>query len=158
MKFSAKADIAAPADAVFAALTDFSGLERAARQGGAAMMRIDALAEPGAGMGWTGRVPFRGKPRQVTLQIAAITPPNGLHMTGFTQNLGLTMTFEVIALARSQSRLQVGVEVKPKTLTARLMIQSAKLGKSGLDRKFRKRVEDFAALVAERHARSRTEA
>ena len=154
MKFSTKADIAAPADAVFRAVTDFSAFERAALRRGATMARTDTMAVPGVGMGWTGKFPFRAKPRAVTLRIASFAPPSGLHVTGFTPNLDLMLTFEVIALARSQSRLTAGLEVKPKTLTARLLIQSAKLGKAGLDRKFAKRVAAFAASIAERHAQA----
>jgi hypothetical protein len=154
MKFSTKADIAAPADVVFRALTDFPAFEQAALRRGATMARTDTLTMPGVGMGWTGKFPFRAKPRAVTLRIASFYPPNGLHVTGFTPNLDLLLTFEVIALARNQSRLNVGLEVRPKTLTARLLIQSAKLGKTGLDRKFAKRVGAFAASIAERHAQA----
>jgi hypothetical protein len=147
MKFSANEDIDAPVASVFAAITNYPAFEHAALKRGAALTRTGTLAAMDVGMGWAGQVPYRGKKRQVSLQVAGFAPPNAVRIKGETGNLNLSIDLEVMALSRDRSRLHLAVEVLPRTLTARLLLQSAKLGKTGLDRKFRARVRSFAANI-----------
>ena len=42
------------------------------------------------------------------------------------------------------------LDLRPKTLAARLLVQSLKLARNKLNRKFRKRVAEFAMLIEER--------
>ncbi len=144
MKFSANEDIEAPSEAVFAAITDFAVFEHAALKRGAQLRRTGTEGAVGVGIGWLGTAPFRGKQRQISLRVAGYQPPGGLHLRGETGNLDLSMSLEVMALSRGRSRLHVDLEVLPRTLTARLLLQSAKIGKGGLDRRFKARVRAFA--------------
>jgi hypothetical protein len=150
MKFSANEDIEAPVETVFAAITDFAVFERAALKRGAQLRRTEPQGAVGVGTGWAGTVPFRGKQRQISLTVAGHLPPSGLQLRGETGNLNLSMSVEVMALSRGRSRLHVAVEVLPRTLTARLLLQSAKIGKGGLDRRFKARVRAFADSIAGR--------
>ncbi|MEM6307898.1 MAG: SRPBCC family protein, partial [Pseudomonadota bacterium] len=57
------------------------------------------------------------------------------------------VTIDVLALSASRSRMVVGVDLKPQTLTARLLVQSLKLAKASLTRKFKDRVAGYAADI-----------
>ena len=61
MKFSAREDIAAPIEQVFASLCDFEGFERQAMRRGAEVQRVDPLTQPGVGMKWQVSFNMRGR-------------------------------------------------------------------------------------------------
>jgi len=64
------------------------------------------------------------------------------------------MTFELMALSRSSTRILVEMEVKPLNLSARLMVQSMKLAKASLTKKYKLRISEYAKGMEERHKRS----
>ncbi len=150
MKLSTNADIGLPAARVFAALSDFAGLERLAVRRGADLRRADALEAPGVGMAWKGTVPFRGKRREAAVELTALDPAQGLSASGSTVNFSFDLVVELLALSRERTRLRVGLDVRPRTLTARLLLQSARLGKGNLDRRFHARVAGYAKAIEER--------
>ena len=48
----------------------------------------------------------------------------------------------------------VALEIKPLNLSARLWVQSLKLAKATLSKKYKERVAEYARGMEERHARS----
>lgn len=147
MKLSTRTDIAAPAEFVFARLADFGSFEKMAMRRGISLRRLDALIEPGAGMSWDIGFRFRGKQRQMVTDIRRYDVPELIEYAGQSNSFEAVMELFLTELSKSRTRLQVGLELKPRTLGARLMIQSAKLGKGNLERRFRERVEHFAADI-----------
>lgn len=140
MKFTSRVDIAAPAEVVFARITDVAAHERLARRKGVSLTRIDTLAEPGVGMSWQAEVPFRGRLREIEARITRFQPPESLSYEGDAQGFEFRTDIEVVALSKTRSRLHVTLEVKPRTLGARLLLQSAKLGRSSLEKKLDDRI------------------
>ena len=57
---------------------------------------------------------------------------------------------EFVALSRSRTRVAMDLELKPKTLSARLMVQSLKLARANLEKKFRVRMADYAQAIEDR--------
>ncbi|MEM7519888.1 MAG: SRPBCC family protein [Pseudomonadota bacterium] len=155
MKFSTNEDIDAPIDAVFEMFCDFEAFERSAMRRGAEVQRVDSLTKPGVGMVWRAAFKLRGKPRQLELEVVTFDPPNEIRLEGVSPGVMTQTKFDLIALSRSRTRVHVALEVKPVTLSARLLIQSLKLAKSSLGRKFKLRVSEYARLMEERHARRR---
>ncbi|MFZ1726995.1 MAG: SRPBCC family protein [Albidovulum sp.] len=155
MKFSTKEDIEAPADVVFAALTDFAQFERAALRRGAELVRMDRLDQPGVGMGWNVRLQLRGKWRRVICDLREYDAPS--RITVFAESTGFDMVLEMnlVALSRTRTRLGVEFDIRPRTLSARVKLQSAKLIKANLARKFTGRVQKFAAELELRHLKLR---
>ncbi|MCB2130361.1 MAG: SRPBCC family protein [Rhodobacteraceae bacterium] len=155
MKFSTKEDIEAPAEVVFDALSDFPRFERAAMRRGAEVTRIDRLAGADAGLSWSVRFPLRGRVRRLVCDLKNSDRPNamlvGAESSGFSADLTLTL----LALSRSRTRLGVELEIKPKGLSSRLMLQTARLGKANLSRRFVERVQKFAANIELQHLRHR---
>ncbi len=153
MKFSTKEDIEAPIDAVFAMLCDFEAFERSAMRRGAEVQRVDQLAVPGVGMMWNAVFEMRGKRRELQIEMVTFDRPNDMVLESTSPGLIGQMGFELMALSRSRTRLNVELEVKPLTLSARLLVQSMKLAKASLTKKYKVRVAEYAKGMEERYGR-----
>ena len=154
MKFSTKEDIEAPIEAVFAMLCDFESFERAAMRRGAEVQRTDNLHSPGVGMTWQAVFPLRGKKRELTIEMVTFQRPDEMVLDSLSQGGAAQMSFELMALSRNRTRVLVALEVKPLNLSARLWVQSMKLAKATLTKKYKQRVAEYARGMEDRHARS----
>ncbi|HDY95601.1 hypothetical protein LCGC14_0206830 [marine sediment metagenome] len=155
MKFSTKEDIDAPIDAVFEMLCEFDQFERAAMRRGAEVQRVDQLAEPGAGMQWEAAFDMRGKRRALQVEMDRFDRPTEMKLNTRSQGLTGDMSFDLVALSRSRTRIMVALDLKPQNLSARLLVQSLKLAKNALTKKFKKRVGDYAKDMEERYHKPR---
>lgn len=153
MKFSTKEDIEAPIAAVFEMLCDFESFERSAMRRGAEVQRVDNLAVPGVGMMWNAVFDMRGKRRELQVEMVTFDRPNDIILESTSPGLIGKMSFELMALSRSRTRINVELEVKPLTLSARLLVQSIKLAKGTLTRKYKLRVAEYAKGMEERYAK-----
>ena len=81
--------------------------------------------------------------RGLRLAVTRFDRPEQMMMAGHSDALDLTVVATVVALSRVKSRLIFETEVRPRNMKARLMLQTAKLGKAQLDRRFQRRIEDF---------------
>lgn len=154
MEFEIRQDIAAPIDAVFAAVTDFSAFERQVLRRGAELRRLDQPQRHGAGAAWDAAFQFRGRDRRVTIEVTEMDAPNGLRFSGDSQGVRFDGGVELIALARAHTRMTLSLSVAPKTLSARLLVQSLKLARGSINRRIGARVEQFARDVELRHSRT----
>lgn len=150
MKFSTRTDITAPVDFVFAQLSDFSAFERAALRRGAEVTRLDALGQPGAGMSWDIAFRMRGRRRQMIADVRHYEVPARLDYFAVSPSFEMLLTLNLGQISPGRCRLVIGLEVKPRSLPARLMVQSAKLGRKRLDRRFEDRVAKFAREIEDR--------
>jgi uncharacterized protein YndB with AHSA1/START domain len=154
MQFTSKEDIEAPIEQVFAEITDFQRFERAALRRGAEVQRPDTLAAPGVGMSWQARFRLRGRMRDVTLRLVEYDPPNGIVLTAEATTIEGRMGVDLVALSRGRTRLSVDLILAPRSIAGRLLLQSLKLARSNLTRKFRLRVADYAMDMEDRYKRS----
>ena len=60
---------------------------------------------------------------------------------------------ELLALSRNRTRLSVTIDLTPKSLSARLLLQSLKLAKNNLTRKFKLRVSEFAEVIEDSYGK-----
>ena len=150
MKFSLRQDTGLPAADLFDVISDFPRMERMLVRRGADIRRIDPAQEPGAGMAWDMAFDYRGKRRELRLDLVRFDRPEKITLTGRTDSLDLSLDMTVIALTRAKSRLMFELEAKPRNMRARLMLQTAKLGKAQLDRKFADKVGKFLSDLTER--------
>jgi carbon monoxide dehydrogenase subunit G len=147
MKLSAREDIDAPIAVVFDRLADFDGWTRAAMRRGAEVQRRDALPRPGPGMSWALGFLYRGKHRSLALSLDEMVPPERLGFSGHGPNLEGGLSIELIEMAPRRTRMTVKLEVRPRTLVARLFIQSLKLGRGKVEARFRTRVAQAASEI-----------
>jgi hypothetical protein len=155
VRFSTREDIEAPAGAVFAALTDFAAFERAALKRGAEVARADLTVAPGQGMTWSLRFPVRGRMRRVVCTLDRFDQPAALICQIDGSGFAGTLTLGLVSLSANRTRVAVQLEIKPRTLAARLLIQTARLNRAAYSRRFEARVQKFAAGIELRQAQER---
>jgi carbon monoxide dehydrogenase subunit G len=154
MKLGTKQDIEAPIAFVYDVLVDFEGWERAAMRRGADVMRSDTLRVAGPGMGWNVQFAFRGKTRKMAIKLVKLDRPQHLAFSGLGSALDGTLDMELVELGAKRTRVTVVTEVKPRTLAARILLQSVKLAKGKISKKYAGRVALVAADIEDRYKRS----
>lgn len=146
MKLSAREDIEAPVEAVFAAVTDIAAIERQALRRGFDVTRLDGAGPVGEGSRWSVAFDYRGRRRTTTTEITRWEPG---HLVLFqTRGEGVQGVGEIdlTRLARSRTRLHIAIDIRPETFRARLVLQTIKLARSELAR----RLKDKLAALARR--------
>ena len=146
MKFVATEDIAAPIDAVWSRVSDLDRFERRLSA------RVDGLARspdgPAApGTRWTGRAEVMGRTREIGVRLERMTVPTLLVAVAEGEGMTVSLTAGLEALAADRTRLTVTTEAQAQSLTARLMLQSVKLARQNIVRRYKARVADFAATI-----------
>lgn len=154
MELSTREDIDAPQDWVWSRITDHQAFEKIALRRGAELQRQDRGTGFVAGAAWTLSFHFRGRDRTVEARLAQVTPPDG--WTAHLSSAGIdgTVRVELVEMSRSRTRMIVTTEMTARTLSARLMLQSFKLAKAGMLKRFRERIAAFAADLEERYKAS----
>jgi Polyketide cyclase / dehydrase and lipid transport len=158
MKLIAKTDLEAPAAFVYAQLADHAAWEREALRRGAEIERPADLPLSGVGAGWRIQIPFRGKVRRVLLTVAEMEPDQNLAYSFDGQSLQGVAVLEVQALSARRSRLRVTLDAKPKTLAARLFINTLRLAKGRVQARFDNRLGQLAARIESNHVEARARA
>jgi uncharacterized protein YndB with AHSA1/START domain len=156
MKLTAKTDLEVPAADVFAALVDHPNWEREAVRRGIEVDRPQGSPASGVGAAWRIRGHFRGKARKLLLKIEEMTPDQRLLLGLDSPSVEGTTRLEIMVLSPRRSRLRVDFEIKPKTLAARLFINTMRLAKGRVQARFETRLGQFAARIKERYDRSQT--
>lgn len=154
MKFSTTEDIEAPIGDVFSVLSEFESFERAAIRRGADVQRLGAIEPAAAGMEWQVGFEYRSVHRDLTVVVEEYEPDSRISVAGKGSGLTGGLEVELIALSPRRTRMSVGLTLKPKTLPARLLVQSLKLAKSKLNDRYKLRVAEFAAMTEERLGRA----
>lgn len=150
MKLSTREDIEAPIDFVFARVTDFDAFERRAlRQGAHVTRQGDGTVD--VGTVWDINFNFRERERNVQATLTRLDAPHDIKVESISDGLTAQTDVEVVALSPGRTRLIVGFEMRARTLTARLLLQSLKLAKGKLTKRFKARVLDFAEDIEDRY-------
>jgi hypothetical protein len=157
MKLTAKCDIEAPASFAFACVTDFATWERDAAKRGVEVERPADMPLEGPFAGWRIRFPFRGRIRKVLIRLESLTLDSDASFTLESPSMEGSTLVDVLALSPRRTRLRVAVTVRPKTLTARLFLNTLRLAKGRVQAKFDARVQQLGSMVEDRYARSKTQ-
>lgn len=143
MKFSTRQDTDLPAESLFAAISNFDAIARLLTRRGAVVRRQNTTELPDPGMSWLIGFDFRGRSRELALELTEYQPPEVIQFKGSSDQFDLGLRMTVVALTRTKSRLIFETDAQPRGMKARLLLQTAKLGKPQLDRKFAERISDF---------------
>ena len=147
MRFSARTDIEAPVEHVFAYLTDYAAHEASAARRGARVERVERQRAPATHPAWKVEFPYNGRERELALEVNTHTPGEQLVMDARYQGLDLHLDFELVSLARVRTRLIVKVDLTPRSLKARLVIQSLRIAKNTIQKRFEKRLAVLAGDI-----------
>ncbi|MDW4497245.1 SRPBCC family protein [Sulfitobacter sp. D35] len=150
MKVSGKEDIDAPVEAVFDMLCDFETFEATARRKGAEVHRVSPGGPVGKGAAWETRFVFRGVRRDMRLEIATFAPPHEMVIDARSDGIDGAGRFELMALSPERTRIMVSFEMRPRTMAARLLIQTLRLAKPQLSKRFKLRLAQHARDAEER--------
>jgi hypothetical protein len=158
MKLTAKTDLEVPAAFVFAVLCDHQAWEREAVRNGAEVERPEGSPLSGIGAAWRIRGHFRGKARKVLVRIEELSPEQRMVLSIDSPSIEGSSRLEVMVLSPRRSRMRVDLEVKPKTLAARLFINTMRLAKGRVQGKFESRLGQLGARIKDRYERSQVQA
>ncbi len=150
MKLASRYDVETPIDRVFQELVNIDQWERAAMRRGADVTRTDRLTAPGPGMTWVSKFRYHGKDRTATLRIDRLDAPSRLDLAAMSAMADARIVIDLVELSVKRTRLQIQVEVKPKTLAAKFYVQSLKLARTRVERKFQSRVSHFVLELEDR--------
>jgi hypothetical protein len=155
MKLTVKTDIDAPVEFVHAYLADNTTWEREAIRSGIEIERPDDMPSQGVGAGWRIKLRFRGRIRNVLLRLDELTQDERIGYSFEGQALYGTTELETKALSARRSRLRLSVDAKPKTLAARLFLNSLRLARRKVEERMEKRVGLLGARIEERYSREK---
>lgn len=150
MKFSTREDIEAPIAFVYAQVTGFDAFARLALRQGASVEQKHT-GEPGVGAEWHVSFQFRGRQRNMQARITRMDPPDGYEIETIADGMTAVSEVTLVALSPRRTRLAFTIDVRARTLTAKLLLQSMKLAKGKLTKRFKARVLDFAEEIEDRH-------
>ena len=153
MKLAARYDIEAPVDFAYRAVTDFEAWQHLAAQRGASVTRKDPPGGPGQGSEWQVSFPFRAKTRNATLHLVTASPTSQMTVSASSKLVDGEVTVELLNLGANRTRIEVRLEARPKTLAARIYVQTLRLARKKLEANFSKRVAQFAADLEDSYRR-----
>lgn len=151
MDFSTRYDIEAPIEFVWTQASNFTVLERQALLRGAKVQRKDSLATPGIGAEWDIRFKFRSKDREVNSRITAFDPPNRYTVDSTSATMDGTCVVDLFSLSPKRTRMTVTLDLSAGSLASKLMLQSLKIAKGGLNKRFADRVASMASDIQDRY-------
>ncbi|MBL4813099.1 MAG: SRPBCC family protein [Rhodobacteraceae bacterium] len=152
MELKARNDIEAPIGYTFDKITDFPGFERQALRRGAYVRRRDTLSKPGLGSAWELKFSYRGKDRVMRPTITEWEKPNGYVVKSISGGLEITATIDLMPLTPARTRLSITIDIVPKSLTARLLVQSLRLARGSLTKKLEARLNRFSRDIEARYS------
>jgi hypothetical protein len=153
MKLTVKTDVDAPVEFVHAYLADSTTWEHEAIRRGIEVQRPADMPLTGVGAGWRIKLRFRGRTRNVLIRIDEIVQDEVIGYSFEGQALYGTTQMETKALSPRRSRLKVSVEAKPKTLAARLFLNTLRLARRKVEERMEKRVDQLGERIEDRYAR-----
>ena len=150
MKLSTREDIEAPIAKVYDAVTDFDSFERQMLRRGIDVARDERCPPPNTGARWQARVKWRKRQHDVDAELVSVDPGNGYAIESRSAGIICMAVVDLVALSKSRTRLLVSLDLKPTTLSSRLFVQTLKLTKGSLMRRFKQRVASFAETIQNR--------
>ncbi|MGL5008614.1 MAG: SRPBCC family protein [Paracoccaceae bacterium] len=151
MKVASRHDIEAPPAFVFDTLTDFDSWERSAMRRGADVTRTDKLTTVTAGLAWLIRFRFRAKDRKLAVRLTSVDAPARLSFAISGNMFEATSIIDLMELGAKRTRLVVVSEAKPKSLAARLILQSLRLARARVQRRVDGRIGAIASEIEDRY-------
>lgn len=140
-------DVEAPIDAVFDLLAEYERFERHAIRRGVEVQRVGRATPVAEGMTWETVFTVRGRPRHVQVVLRRFEPPSLMRFEATGKGVNGETVIELRALSPRRTRLSVGLSLSAKTLPARLLLQSLKLGRERLRRRFQARLEELSGNI-----------
>jgi len=154
MKVSSRHDVEVPIEFAFERITDFGELETQAMRRGIDVHRKNPKLSDNVGAVWDLKVPFRGKPRDITSTILECDAPNMLVVQSVSGGLEIRAEIELIDLSKTRTRMFLSFDVTPNSLSARVLLQSVKFAKGAMQKRLKKRLAQMGDYLEFEYAQS----
>lgn len=129
MKFKVAEDVDAPLDFVYSRMADFSRLEDEIRGSGAELRREGNWTQAAEERAWKGSVTVRGKPRRIDAVIGHMAENDTILVESKVGGMDCSYEMTFYEMSPTITRIATVLELKPNTLSARLIIQTLKLAR-----------------------------
>lgn len=147
MKISSREDVEAPIDQVFSVVSDFSKLQDHMQRRGVEIVEDATGPEAGVGHRWSARFTWRGRARELDAELAALEPGQGYTINSHSSGVSCTTVVDLVALSKTRTRILVSLDLRPTTLSSRLLVQSLKLAKGKLTNRLKQRMGVLARRI-----------
>jgi Polyketide cyclase / dehydrase and lipid transport len=154
MKLTAKTDVEVPAAHVYASLTDFPAWEREGARRGVEIEHAAGTSGAGVGKVWKLKALYRKKLRKITLRIDDLVENQKLGLHVDSPAAEGTTRLEIIVLSPRRSRLRLDLDLRPKTLAARLFINTMRLAKGRVQARLEARLGQLGARIKDTYDRN----
>lgn len=129
MKFKVAEDVDAPLDFVYSRMADFSRLEDEIRGRGAELRREGNWTQAAEERAWKGSVTVRGKPRRIDAVIGHMAENDTILVESKVGGMDCSYEMTFYEMSPTITRIAKVLELKPNSLSARLIIQTLKLAR-----------------------------
>lgn len=129
MKLKVSEDAQSPVDAAFAVLTDYAAIEDELRNHGVTITRLGGWRDVALGVAWSGRGQLRGKTRQIDAKVSALEPGRMVEIEARVGGMKVLHETRLVPLGERVTRINITLDLRPDTLSARLLVQSLKLAR-----------------------------
>ena len=147
MKLSTREDIEAPITKVYSAASNFTAFERHMRHRGVMIVADETAPLSGNGRRWSAQFTWRGRERDVEAELLSIEDERGYTIKSVSEGVVCHTAVDLVALSRTRTRMLVSLDLRPTTLSSRLLIQSLKLAKGRLTGRLKSRLGEFSRRV-----------
>lgn len=156
MKLTAKTDLDAPIGFVYDCLADHQTWEREAVERGIDLERPADMPLSGPGAGWLLKLPFRGRLVKLLLRLVHMAKDDRLDFDLKSNAIEGDLLMTVMALSPRRTRLHLQIEIRPRTLAARVFLNTLRLAKGRVQSRMDQRVQQMGAQILARYANRRT--
>lgn len=154
MKLTAKTDFDVPLQFAYAVLSDHRSWERDAAERGLRIERPADMPLSGPGAGWLLHLPYRGKLVKILLRLVQEIPDEKLAFDLLSPSIEGEFDLAVMALSPRRTRLHLVIEVRPRSMAARLLLNALRLAKGRVQSRLDQRVAQVGAQIQKRYAQS----
>ena len=155
MRFKATETINGPIEAVFDDFSDIRRIEQELTDRGVGLERLDNDTGLVAGAAWHTVVRVKGRQRDADAQLVEVDRPRSLRLEGKSGGMLMETSFEFTEIGPQTTELEIVVNLRARSVSAKLLLSSFRLARSRMVRGMRKRVAKSARACEARLRTSR---
>jgi hypothetical protein len=149
MKFSANQDVDIAQYDLFERMSNFGHFEGQAIRRGVTVVR-QGLSMAMVGLKWKCVFKLLGRDHAMVIELSEFDQGNAVLFNFLNFSLNIRVRAELSALSRQRIRVHATSVLEPKTLAARLLVQSMKLGRSKFNKRLQARLVQLCKKLSER--------
>ncbi|SFR08945.1 hypothetical protein SAMN04515673_105154 [Poseidonocella sedimentorum] len=143
-----------PIGVLYGRISDVDMLERLALRRGIEVQHRASTPRFAAGAVWDVRFHLRGRDRTLVTTLTGLEAPHSLRVEAVGTGLDAALAVDLVALSRSRTRLALDFVIRPRSMPARLLVQTMKLSRRRLKQTLTDRLEGVARRIENDYRRA----